>query len=223
MDKEGKIRKSNRKEPTLEGLLTKALSRSVSYREYRTEMTRQAIAGETSGALQSDSLIAYTLLNDRRMRRWEKTYRLPDSVRLELENVEGELIWLVLSESWCGDAAPLLPVLRAFEEACPGLRLHLADRDDHPELMARFKTDGALSIPKLLVLDPDGTNVLASWGPRPTAPMEMARAYKAEYGKLSPEFREALQRWYNKDKGRAITEELKGLFTLKEVRDSAFL
>ena len=217
------MKSKNQKEKSLEDLLKKALHNSVGYEAYRAEMTRQAMAGETSGALQSESLIAYTKLNDRRMRRWEKTFRLPDAVRTELNRFEGELIWLVLTESWCGDAAPILPIMKAFEEASSGLQLRMADRDDHPELMARFKTDGALSIPKLLVVDPEGTQGLTSWGPRPAEPMRLTRAYKAKHGKLSAEFREDLQRWYNKDKGRAITEELSGLFTLEAVRDGALL
>lgn len=214
---------NNQRETPLDDLLKNALQSSVGYKAYREEMTRQAVAGETSGALQSDSLIAYTRLNDRRMRRWEKTFRLPDTARTELNLFEGELIWLVLTESWCGDAAPILPIMNAIEESCPGLQLRIADRDDHPELMVRFQTDGALSIPKLLVVNPEGTRVLTSWGPRPAEPMRMTRTYKAKHGKLSAEFREDLQRWYNKDKGRAITEELSGLFALEAVRDGALL
>ncbi|MCT4630937.1 MAG: thioredoxin family protein, partial [Winogradskyella sp.] len=48
-------------------------------------------------------------------------------------------------------------------------------------------------------------------GPRPTVATEMVKAYKAEHGKITPEFKEDLQRWYNKDKGQSLIEDLVSL------------
>ena len=36
----------------------------------------------------------------------------------------------------------------------------------------------------------------------------MVNAYKAEHGMLTIEFKEDLQRWYNKDKGQSTIEDL---------------
>ena len=36
----------------------------------------------------------------------------------------------------------------------------------------------------------------------------MVSDYKAEHGKLTPEFKEDLQHWYNKDKGQNVIEDL---------------
>lgn len=196
-------------------LLQSALDGSLDYRGYRAEMAVQAERGETSGGVQSEALVGYTFLNHRRMRRWEKTYRLPKAVADRLQQTRAKHTWLVLTESWCGDAAPILPVLNAFAEASAGLDLRIADRDRNQELMERYPTDGALAIPKLLVLDREATRVLGHWGPRPSEPMEMVRAYKKTHGRLSAEFRESLQRWYNQDKGRAITAELLELLALE--------
>jgi hypothetical protein len=196
-------------------LLQSALDGSLDYRGYRAEMAVQAERGKTSGPEQSQALVGYTFLNHQRMRRWEKTYRLPEAVVDRLQQTRAKHTWLVLTESWCGDAAPILPVLNAFAEASADLDLRIADRDRNPELMERYPTDGALAIPKLLVLDGAATRVLGHWGPRPSEPMEMVRAFKKAHGRLSAEFRESLQRWYNRDKGRAITEELLGLLALE--------
>ncbi len=196
-------------------LLDTALRGSVDYQEYRTEMSRQALNGETSGPVQSEALVGYTFLNDRRMRRWEKTFRLSATDSQRLADNQHRQTWLVLTESWCGDAAPILPALNTIAEAANGVELRIADRDQNPDLMAFFPTDGALAIPKLLVLDTTQRRVLGSWGPRPSEPMEKVREYKRVHGKLSPEFREDLQRWYNGDKGKAIREEVLELLTLK--------
>ena len=198
---------------TIRNGLSNALAASWSYPEYREEMARQVQAGETSGDEQSPDRIQYTFLNHRRMKRWEKTFRFPEEVARQINDVpmgsgSGSHTWLVLTETWCGDAAPMLQVADAFARALPGLELRIASRDAHPELMEHFKTDGALSIPKLLLLDSGQEEVLGQWGPRPKPAIALVKQYKAAHGKLSAEFREDLQQWYNKDKGAHIAREL---------------
>lgn len=210
-------------------LLLRAYGDSLAYPDYRAEMARQADAGETSGDAQSEDRIGYTFLNHRRMKRWEKTFRFPEDVlanigqQAALGKERNEFTWLVLTESWCGDAAPMLPIAEAFAQAVPGLELRIADRDEHPELMDLVRTEGALSIPKLLVMSADKREILADWGPRPAPAAALVRAYKTKHGKLTAAFREELQQWYNKDKGRSIARELAALLTLEDVGNSAFL
>jgi hypothetical protein len=36
----------------------------------------------------------------------------------------------------------------------------------------------------------------------------MVNSYKKEHGSLSPEFKQDLQVWYNKDKGVSVAEDL---------------
>ena len=40
----------------------------------------------------------------------------------------------------------------------------------------------------------------------------MVEAYKKEHGKLTPEFKEDLQKWYNQDKGQSILSDLQAIF-----------
>jgi hemerythrin len=44
----------------------------------------------------------------------------------------------------------------------------------------------------------------------------MVRAHKKEHGRLLPEIREELQRWYNQDKGRTTLEELMGFLPVEQ-------
>ena len=197
-------------------LITQALEGSMSYQEYRDYVGKLVSEEKTSGATQSAEMVHYTLLNHQRMRRWDKKTTLGESDVSKLKKLDKPGIWLVLTESWCGDAAPVLPVLHAIAETTPMLDLRIALRDENSELMDRFLTDNARSIPKLLVLDSENQmEVEATWGPRPEVARKMVLDYKERHGKLDDEFRESLQIWYNQDKGKGITTEVMALLALK--------
>ena len=83
-------------------------------------------------------------------------------------------------------------------------------RDENLDLMNAFLTNGSMSIPKLIVIDND-TNEISSWGPRPSIATQMVNDYKKEHGALTPEFKEDLQLWYNKDKSQNVIENLQQL------------
>ena len=76
------------------------------------------------------------------------------------------------------------------------------------ELMNLFLTNGGKAIPIVVFLDLED-KVLAHWGSRPSVATKMVEEEKAKNGKLSPEFKEELQRWYNQDKGATIVDDFK--------------
>ena len=207
----------------LNSLLKDARSAAMSYKEFRALMKDLSDLAETSGAEQKESLIDYTKMNHRRLKRWDKTYRPSNAAKTQLANLNKKIEWLVLTESWCGDAAPSLPVMNKFTEMTPNLKLGILLRDENLELMEQFKTEGSLSIPKLIAIDHSSGEVMGEWGPRPSKATAMAREFKQEYGSLTAEFKEDLQRWYNADKGRNIEEDLMNILTLKYVGNSTDL
>ena len=192
-----------------------ALEDSWDYREYKELLRKQVDEGRTSGLNQSEAYVYYTLLNHKRMRRWEKKTTLPEHLREALTGLEQPWIWLVLTETWCGDAAPVLPIMEAFAAHSDSLGLRIALRDENQELMDRFLTNNARSIPKLLMIRPSDYEVVASWGPRPQEAAKMVTAYREEHGKLTEELRMSLQKWYNADKGESIIRELAELLGLE--------
>lgn len=196
-------------------LVREAIEMGWDYSAYRELVGKQVAEGRTSGFNQSEAYVYYTLLNHKRMNRWDKKIVLPEALKATLAEMERTRIWLVLTETWCGDAAPVLPVMHAFVSAAPSLTLRIAHRDEHPLLMDRFLTEGARSIPKLLVVEPDTYQVVGSWGPRPKGARKLVESYKEKHGKLTPEFRESLQKWYNKDRGVQIIQELSSLLALE--------
>ncbi len=196
-------------------LIKNSAADGMSYAEYRTLVQNLASASQTTGDVQSEANINYTQLNDRRMARWDKTLKLSQEVQEQIARMESELMFLVLTESWCGDASPSLPVMNKIAELNPDIEFKIVLRDEHPELMDVFLTNGARSIPKLIVFDKTTNQILGDWGPRPSIATQMALEYKKQHGSLSPEFKKDLQMWYNKDKGKNILEDLLTLLPLK--------
>ena len=187
------------------------LYRTLSYADYRHLVSEHAEAGTSTGASQSESLTQYTKLNDARMRRLDKTTKIPQQIEERFRSFEGNHTWLVLTESWCGDAAQTMPAMNKLAELTDGIELKVISRDENPELMNEFLTNGARSIPKLIVFDNETREVIGEWGPRPSTATKMAAEYKAEHGYLSPEFKKDLQVWYNKDKGQTALNDLSEL------------
>ena len=77
--------------------------------------------------------------------------------------------------------------------------------------MDQFLTNGNKAVPKLIMIDDKSCEAINTFGPRPNALTEKVIAYKAEHGKITSEFKEDIQKWYNKDKGQEIITELSEL------------
>ncbi len=195
--------------------LQKALESGMTYPEYRDFVHELATLNSNSGPEKTDALANYTQLNDRRMKRWDKTFKLSENTIQQLEQLHQKVTWLVLTESWCGDASPSLPVMNKLSEVHPNLELKIILRDEYPELMDQFLTNGSRSIPKLIAIDSNSKEIIGEWGPRSQKATQMVVEEKATYGKLRPEFKEELQTFYNKDKGQDILADLLKLFALK--------
>ena len=196
-------------------LIAKALENAYEYKDYRILVDKLATEGKTTGTEQKISLIEYTQLNSRRMKRWDKTFRFSEDSLEELKKSDKPALWLVITESWCGDAAPSLPIMNKISQVNNKIDLKVVLRDENEELIKHFHTNGALSIPKLIMLDPTSLEVLNTWGPRPSKATQMVREFKEAHGSLTADFKENLQQWYNKDKGQNISEDLINLLALK--------
>jgi len=192
----------------LKNIIAESLAKATSYQEYRTVVQTLAEVGKSTGESQTEDLANYTKLNDRRMKRLDKTTKLTEEAIAKVKAYRGDVTWLVLTESWCGDAAQTMPVINKVAELSDNITLKVVLRDENEALMNEFLTNGGKSIPKLIVIDNISGNVITDWGPRPSKATKLVNDYKAEHGKLTPEFKEDLQVWYNKDKGQNTVEDL---------------
>ncbi len=189
-------------------IIKESLNKSMNYHEYRTLVAALVEQQSTTGNDKTEALVEYTKMNDRRMKRWDKTVRLSDDSFEKITAYTKNVTWLVLTESWCGDAAHIMPVINKVAEQNANIDLKIVLRDENEDLMNQFLTNGGKAIPKLIAIDNKTLEVLDTFGPRPSIATEMVNVYKAQYGKLTPEFKEDLQRWYNKDKGQSTIEDL---------------
>jgi len=199
------------KNNSVKEIIKDSLDNSMSYQDYREHVSTLVKNEGTTGEDQSEALVNYTMLNDRRMKRWDKTVKVSDEMIQQVSSYNKKVTWLVLTESWCGDAAHLMPVMNKVAELNDAIDFKVVLRDENDDLMNQFLTNGGKSIPKLIAFDDESGDVLGTFGPRPSTATEMVNAYKEEHGKLTPEFKEDLQRWYNKDKGQTAIQDLVGL------------
>lgn len=194
-------------------IIKESLNKSMSYQDYRTLVTSLVEQQSTTGNEKTEALVDYTKMNDRRMKRWDKTVKLSDNALERVKSYAKKITWLVITESWCGDAAHIVPVINKVAEQNDNIDLKIVLRDENEDLMNQFLTNGGKAIPKLIMIDNETNEVVHTFGPRPTLATEMVNVYKAQHGKLTPEFKEDLQRWYNKDKGQSTVEDLVSLLS----------
>lgn len=187
----------------------------MSYAAFRMRINELLENNQTTGRDYSRVLLDYTRQNVQRMNKWDKIFRLSDDSQLRIEGIQRPIVLLTLVEAWCGDVAQVLPVLDRIAEASPKVDLQLILRDEHPELMGQFLTNGAQAIPKVIILDAETREVLDTWGPRPSEAQAMVKDMK-ETVKILPEeeqadFRqrssEAMHAWYARDKGQRVQIE----------------
>ena len=187
-------------------IIEKSLQNTYTYQEYRDLVSDLLAEGKSTGPNQSEDLTNYSMLNDRRMKRLDKTIKISEETRQKVQALKETQTWLVLTEGWCGDAAQNLPVLNKIAEINENINMKFVLRDENIELMDLFLTNGGRSIPKLIALDKNN-NVLKTWGPRPSFANKMVTEYKAKNGNLDAQFKQDLQVWYNKDKGKSTQED----------------
>lgn len=192
-------------------IISESLEKAISYKDYRDLVSKLVDKESTTGNEKTEALVNYTMLNDRRMRRWDKTVKLSEDIKSKIKDFDKKVTWLVLTESWCGDAAHIMPVINKVAELNDNIDYKVVMRDENDELMRQFLTNGGKAIPKLIAIDKDTNEVINTFGPRPSVATDLVNAYKEEHGKLTPEFKEDLQRWYNKDKGQSTLEDLLNL------------
>lgn len=112
---------------------------------------------------------------------------------------------LVIAEDWCWDAANTVPPLARLADEAATLELRIISRDQYPELMDRYLTNGTRSIPIVVVLDSD-FGELGHWGPRPSELQAWATASRGTMEKK--DFYAEMRRWHVQDVGESTLREV---------------
>jgi len=194
---------------TSTSLKSEAFQKAVDYPSYRNLIKSLIADKKTTGSNHSEAMIGYTSMNDKRMDRWDKKITL-DSTLIDQVKSLPSMKWLIITEAWCGDAAQNIPFIAKIANENPNIDLRLILRDENPEIMDQYLTNGAKSIPILIMMD-ENFNDLKTWGPRPQEVQKMVMNAKTEPDLDQEKFIEKVHKWYAVDKNKTIAEEFKVL------------
>jgi len=113
--------------------------------------------------------------------------------------------FVVIAEDWCGDASSTVPVVARFAEAI-GASLRILRRDEHPEVMDAYLSNGARAIPIVIVLT-EAMEELGRWGSRPAELQAFVTGERAK-GRQSKAYFPDVRSWYARDRGESTLREI---------------
>jgi hypothetical protein len=153
-------------------------------------------------------------LNYTRMIRLNRNIDLSDNVFEALLRVHQPQIWMVIAEPWCGDCAQNLPgIFKIAQHPLNLIDLRIILRDENPEWIRRYHTNGSQSVPRLIAFDMEG-NELFTWGPRPAPAQDIVISWLQNPLPVSRELMEQqIHNWYYKDQSVTLQNELINLIT----------
>ena len=171
-------------------------------------------SNQASAAIQE-----FDKLNWSRMNRWNKKDLIAVPLKQKIAQMQRPQHWIVISETWCGDAAHVLPVLHQMAVLNPIIRLEIVMRDENLDFMDNYLFNGTRSIPRLISRDEENQDLFV-WGPRPKHANSIMQKSKDGFYDVN-DAKILIQKWYNQDKGQQIIREL--LQCLIEVDELATL
>jgi len=186
------------------------IEKSMTFTAYIKLLDNLLLDGKTTGTIQSEAMFNYGKLNRQRMKRLEKTVEINESLKDKVRNIHRRMIWLIITEGWCGDAAQNIPIIEKIAAESRNIETRYLLRDENLELADKYLTYNARSIPKLIALDAETRQELGTWGPRPQAAMDYFFEMKHQ-GLEKPQMMETLQRWYNQDDEQSLQAEFETL------------
>lgn len=192
---------------TMKYLDKKYYEKTYSYNEYKALIDELLKENKTTGNDHSEFMVNYTKLNQQRMKRLDKTTSIIPELKVELEKITTPTIWLVITEAWCGDAAQNVPIFELMSDVQSYIKPMFILRDENPELIDAFLTNGGRAIPKVLKVNPITDEIIATWGPRPKECQTFVDQLK-EKGLPKEEWIVEVQKWYADNKTNALQKEM---------------
>jgi hypothetical protein len=165
------------------------------------------------------------------MARVDKTMVVKNDVKETIQSIDEKKYWILITEAWCGDAAQIVPIIGRLAELNSHIELMIVLRDENPELMDKYLTNGGRSIPILISLNKNFEEEW-HWGPRPRPAQAMVIENKETQALSFDEMKKQVQLWYAEDKTNTTQSEIvklinrtfTKLYTNNEVlREAGFL
>ena len=196
-----------------ENLLSKINFADISYETYLKNFKNKIDSENIDNLSPKDlELLNYTKLNYQRTQRIHKTFKPNDKLISVMNSIDKQMIWMVITEPWCGDSAQNLPFIYEISKLNENIQLKIIYRDKNLDIMDLYLTDGkSRSIPKLVVFSEFGDE-LFQWGPRPVELVNQIDKWKSE-GLTKEEFLPMIHLWYAQDKGNHLLSEIINLLS----------
>lgn len=157
------------------------------------------------GGVYEEKYAEYLSLNRTRFNRNYKTFKASEAFLKASQGIIFATHWIIITEPWCGDAAQSVPILLRLIEHIPSASYSLTLRDQG-SLIDQYLTNGGKGIPKVIVRDEKGIDLLV-WGPRTRQAQELFNGLKTQGVELKV-LHESLHGWYAKDRGQTLEIEL---------------
>lgn len=179
----------------------------LTYNEFWGQFKQQVAITEVGLLSESDKkYFEYRKLNFQRSSRLEKTFVPVDETKIFLSQIKAKQTWIAITESWCGDSAQNLPIIAKLAELNNKIQLKIVLRDANPGFMDLYLSNGARSIPKLIVFD-ENNNEMFQWGPRPKIAKDLFTRLKNE-GMEKSDINKELHLWYGRNRGKEVENEI---------------
>lgn len=192
-------------------LLKTISEKGISYSEYKNILLQQVQNYNDESAAQDErNHIQNRKLNLQRTNRLDKHFHPSENSIKKFQSLNTKQIWMVISETWCGDSAQNLPIISALANLSNYIELKILFRDENPEIMNLYLDGGGKrSIPKLVSFLENGEE-LFQWGPRPLQAKLLFDKMLSD-GIDKDERSKALHLWYGRDRGISVENELANL------------
>lgn len=149
----------------------------------------------------------YRKINLQRSKRLGKQFQPSEELVEEVIGIDEPQLWMVITETWCGDSAQNLPIIAKTAELNDKIDLRILLRDSNTNIIDHYLTNGtSRSIPILVAFDLYG-NEIFKWGPRPDTAKTLVTNLKHD-GFSKEEFNQQLHLWYGRNRGKELESEL---------------
>lgn len=183
------------------------LDKTISWDQYYAVAQAYAESEDKPELYRNEKMLRYLRENIGRIDHIRKTITIESKLYNALTAVKTDLIWLVLTEPWCGDASQVVPVLYTIASCSEHISFRILQSDAHPDVMSAYLTDGSRSIPKLICLRADTLEELGTWGPRPASLQKIVLANKDDASLSFGAKVRMVHAWYEEDKTASIQDE----------------
>jgi Thioredoxin len=149
----------------------------------------------------------YRKINLQRSNRLDKQFQPSEKLIDIVRRIDEHQLWMVITETWCGDSAQCLPIIAKTATLNDKIDLRILLRDSNFDIIDHYLTNGkSRSIPILVAFDLEGAE-LFKWGPRPETAKTLVANLKS-MGFSKEEFNTKLHLWYGRNKGKDLESEI---------------